>query len=488
MTDPVLDAVIIGAGAGGLIAGHQLKRRGFDNFVILERLDGVGGTWRVNTYPGAGCDVPSHLYSFSFAPKADWSAVYSRQPEILEYLEDTTTKLGLRPHLRLNTEVAQARFDESTSCWHVVTKAGERFVARNLIVSVGQLTDPVVPKLPGLEDFRGKVFHSARWDHGFDLRDKNVAVVGTGASAIQFIPPVAEVVRQLSVFQRSPNWIIKRRDRAYTPFEKKVFARVPLARRAYRALIYWGMEATTPGFHGAPGFQWFIKYTAGKYLRRRVKSEELRAKLTPDYPAGCKRILISDDYYSALTRPNVDLIVDGIARVTADGLVTTAGRTVPADAIIFGTGFESTGFVRPLPIVGRNGLPLAEAWKGGAEAHLGITVAGFPNLYLLYGPNTNLANNSIIFMLEAQANYILRLLTAARSRGWRAVEVRAEVMARFNAALQGELGHTVWTRCRNWYQAGGSGRIVNNWSYGAARYWWRTRRPRLRDFAITRGR
>lgn len=473
---------IVGAGVSGLCMAIALKKAGIDSFTIFEKSDGVGGTWRDNTYPGAGCDVPSHLYSFSFAPKYDWSRIYSPQPEILAYFEDCARRFGLLPHCRFRTELESATFDEQAGLWHLRTTEGEQVAAEVLVSGVGQLNRPYYPNLPGLEGFRGKTFHSARWDHGYDLAGKRVAVIGNGASALQFIPHVAEAAAHLSVFQRSNNYIIPRGDRPYTDREKRWFRRSTAFRLLHRGLIYLLLEKNFFAFRPGTWMAKIMEHAARKHLEAQVPDPALRAKLTPDYPIGCKRILIGDDYYPALQRENVEVVTDAIDHVTGDAIVTSDGREHPVDAIIYGTGFVTTSFLAPMKVTGKGGLALADAWKEGAEAYLGVAVAGFPNFFLLYGPNTNLGHNSIIFMIECQVRYVMGCIEALRRRNLRWLDVKPSAMADFNRELRRELDKSVWaTGCTSWYKTEG-GKITNNWSDFTLRYWWRTRRPKLAAF------
>jgi cation diffusion facilitator CzcD-associated flavoprotein CzcO len=477
-----LRVAILGAGASGIAMAVALKRAGLDRFTIFEKGEGVGGTWRDNTYPGAGCDVPSHMYSFSFAPKADWSRIYSPQSEILAYFEDCAGREGLLPHCRFRTEVESADFDEEAGVWRLRTKDGEQFAAEILVSAVGQLSRPSYPRLPGLEDFRGKTFHSARWDHGYDLAGKRVAVIGNGASAVQFVPHVAAVAGKLSLFQRSNHWITPRGDRAYTAREKDLFRRFPWFRRLHRGLIYALLEKNFFVFRPGSWMARRMERSARAHLADQVKDPVLRSKLTPDYPIGCKRILVGDDYYPALVRDHVEVVTDAIARVTEDAVVTADGREHPVDAIVYGTGFVTTEFLAPLRVRGRGGLRLEDAWKEGAEAYLGVAVAGFPNFFLLYGPNTNLGHNSILYMVETQVRYVMACLRAMQERRLRWLDVKAAAMAAYNRALQAALAGTVWAGgCHSWYK-NDSGRITNNWADSTLRYRWRLRRLRLEDF------
>lgn len=476
-----LDVAIIGAGLAGVGLAIMLKRAGFANFALFEKSDGVGGTWRDNTYPGAACDVPSYLYSFSFARKLDWSRKYATQAEILGYIEDLVRRYALQPHLRLGTELASAQFDAESGCWRLRTVRGEAIAAKALVSGCGQLNRPRYPEIPGRALFGGKAFHSARWDHGYDLRGKRVAVIGNGASAVQFIPRIAPVVEKLHVFQRSANWLVPRGDRAYSPREQWLFRHVPLAERLHRYGIYWQFESRFAGFGQGSRIGRIAAALATRHLDRQIGNPELRQKLLPDYPIGCKRVLIADDYYPTLQRANVELVTAGIERLTRDAIVTADGAERPVDAVIYATGFETTKFLAPMAIAGADGMPIERRWSGGAEAYLGMAVPGYPNFFLLYGPNTNLGHNSIIFMIECQAAYITRCLRRLL-RGGSAFEVKAEAMQRYQARLERAMARTVWAAgCNSWYKTA-AGKVTNNWSGFTVEYWWRTRRPRRADF------
>jgi len=478
---------MIGAGFSGLCLGHHLKASGVADVTILEKADHVGGTWRENTYPGAACDVVSLLYCFSFAQKTDWSRKWSPQPEILAYMERCVDEFGLRPHLRLGTEVASARFDEGEGVWTVTTSAGERIECEYLVSGVGQLHRPYVPDLPGLESFAGVAFHSARWNHDCDLRGKRVAVVGNAASAIQFIPQIAGVAAHVDVYQRSANWMMPRNDREYTEGEKRWFARHPLAVRALRAVTWLAYELQFPVFAGWDVMARRYRRAATEYLEQTIADPALRAQLTPTYPIGAKRILISDDYYQSLARENVSVVADRIAAITHAGVRTTDGTERPADVLVFATGFRTTEFLAPMQIVGRGGRHLDDAWRDGAEAYLGITTSGFPNFFMMYGPNTNLGHNSIIFMIECQAGYIVDCIRQAEARGCRWIDLSPEVQRAYNDRVQRTLAGRVWAGVgQSWYK-NAAGRITNNWSGTTIEYWWRTRRADLDVFRLGPG-
>jgi len=475
---------ILGAGISGLCLGIQLLRAGIRSFTIYEKSERVGGTWFENSYPGACCDVPSHLYSLSFAPKPDWSRKFSPQPEIQAYLEETARRFGLFDHIRFGTEIAGASFDEDAGEWHLRTTAGEAIRANVFVAATGQLNRPHVPDLPGLADFAGTQWHSARWNHAHDYSGEDVAVVGNGASAIQFIPFLQQKARKLTILQRSANYIIARQDRAYTEREKWLLRWVPGLLRADRWRIWALFELNFRTFVQGSWFGKQMRKRALSYLHEVVKDPALRAKLTPDYDIGCKRILISDDYYQAIVQPNVEVVTTPIERITRDGVVTKDGVLHAAKTLVFATGFETTSFLAPMTIEGRGGRKLEDAWRNGAEAHLGIAVSGFPNLFLMYGPNTNLGHNSIIFMIECQANYILRTIEDMIARGAAWMDVRKAVEDRYNAGVQRDLARTAWAAgCSSWYK-NAAGKVTNNWSGIVTDYWWRTRRPELGDFEM----
>jgi cation diffusion facilitator CzcD-associated flavoprotein CzcO len=476
--------VVIGSGFGGLGMAIRLKQAGFTALTILEKAARLGGTWRENTYPGAACDSPSFLYCYSFEPKTDWSRKWAPQPEILAYIEHCARKYDLLRHIRFDTEVVGARFDEAAGVWRVRTSAGDTIEAEVLVSATGQLNRPSQPSLPGLDGFRGRHFHSACWEHDVDVTGRDVAVVGNAASAVQFVPAIAPRVRRLAVFQRSANWMMPKNDRVYGEREKRVYRRLPFLARAYRWWIWLQHEARFPIFRQGKVATLLATAAARRALRTQVPDPELQRVLLPDYPLGGKRILISDDYYTALQRDNVDLITSPIDHVTGDGIRTRDGRHVPADVIIFATGFQSTSFLAPMRIEGRDGRVLEDVWEKGAEAYLGLAIAGFPNFFMLYGPNTNLGHNSIIFMLECQVNYVVRCVRALAARHLTALEVRPEVVRAYNAELQSVLRRSVWARTdHSWYKRA-DGRITNNWSGTTFAYWWRTRRPALDHYRL----
>ncbi|WP_051467910.1 flavin-containing monooxygenase [Actinomadura oligospora] len=482
------DVVIIGSGFGGIGMAIRLRRAGVDDLVVLEKADGLGGTWRDNTYPGAACDVPSHLYSFSFERKTDWSRRFPPQEEILEYLWHCARKYEVLPRIRFGTEVTGAEWDAAECVWRVSTSSGV-VSARVLVSACGQLNRAALPEIEGRDSFAGAAFHSSRWDHGVDLRGKRVAVIGTGASAIQIVPELARVAGRLHVFQRSAPYVIAKPDRPYRGWEKAVLRAVPGAYSASRARIYTQFESRALGFVKYPRLMGLMAWRFRKRLRDEVRDAGLMERLLPDHPMGCKRILLSDDYYPAFGEPHVELVTEAVSRITADGVVTADGRARELDAIVYATGFASTDFLAPMKIVGRDGRELGGAWRdGGASAHLGITVSGFPNLFLLYGPYTNLGHNSIIYMLESQFRYVVGCVEAMRRAGLDWIEVRPDVQDAFDRRMQELMRATVWNAgCRSWYMAE-DGRIANNWPGFTFAYRSATRRPDPREFLRGRAR
>lgn len=482
----LLDAIIIGTGFGGIGMAIALKKAGADNIVILEKSHDVGGVWRDNSYPGAACDVPSHLYSFSFEPNPEWSRVFATQPEIHAYLRHCAQKYNVQPHIRFGAEVEQAVFDEQRSVWQVTLTDGETLHARLLISATGQLSRPSLPHIDGIDTFKGHSFHSATWDHGYSLAGKRVAVIGTGASAIQFVPAIADTVGKLTVFQRSPAYILPRPDRGYTRLEKAMFRRLPWTMKLYRAAIYLQYESRAIAF---TRFKGLMKLAAGipfrRLLSQQVADASLRAKLVPDYPIGCKRILLSSEYLSTMNKPNVSLVTERIRRITADGVETSDGKHHQADVIVYGTGFAATEFLSPMRIVGRSGTNLNDVWQRGAQAYLGITVPGFPNFFMLYGPNTNLGHNSIVYMLESQIAHIVRCYKAMRASDASAIEADAERYRRFNVHVQNRLAQTVWNGCKSWY-VDESGHNSTNWPGFTLTYRWITRFSGLHAYRFTR--
>jgi cation diffusion facilitator CzcD-associated flavoprotein CzcO len=446
-----IDVAVIGAGFGGLGAAIKLKRAGFDDFLVFEQANYVGGTWRANTYPGLACDVPSHLYSFSFALNPGWSDTFSGGQEIWDYLRACVDRFGIGPHLRLGHPVHEMAWDDREQRWRIETAHGV-FSARVVINATGPLSDPSIPDIPGLGSFRGTVFHSARWRHDQDLAGRRVAVIGTGASAVQFIPRIAPEVGSLTVFQRTPPWVMSRRSRPISRLERSVYRTVPGAQRLVRTALYWGREAFAVGFLH-PRLNRRAQALALAHLRRQVPDQALRAKLTPRYVMGCKRVLLSNDYYPALIRDNVDVVVEPISEVLPHGIVTDDGVEHRVDTIIFGTGFHVTDPPVMHHVRGRGGRTLAEAWTPTMRAYLGTMVAGFPNLFLLLGPNTGLGHTSVVLMMESQLHQVIAALRHMGRTGVTAIEPDPGAQERFAASVDAKMASTVWTSggCSSWY-------------------------------------
>lgn len=444
--------VILGTGFAGIGLAIQLKAAGITDFVLLERASAVGGTWRDNHYPGCACDVPSHLYSFSFEPNPRWSRAYSPQQEIREYLERCAAKHGLFEHIRFGQSAVRARWDEASHTWEVLTESGDTFTGNLLVSGIGALSNPAYPNIPGLDRFRGRQFHSANWDHAYPLAGKRVGVVGTGASAIQFVPQIQPVVRELTLFQRTPPWILPKPDRAFSALEQALFAHAPGLRFLYRQSIYWRAEARVLMFSKAPKLMGLAAALGRRHVRRAIRDPRLREAVTPRYLPGCKRILVSNDYYPALAQPNVEVVTDPLREVTETGVTLASGRELPLDALIHGTGFAVQSFLGKLEVYGTGGRELGATWGKNAAAYRGTTVAGYPNLFTLLGPNTGLGHNSVVFMIEAQIRYVMRCLAHMKAAGLASVDVRPEVQAAYNRRLGETLAGTVWASgCESWY-------------------------------------
>jgi cation diffusion facilitator CzcD-associated flavoprotein CzcO len=442
---------IVGSGFAGLGMAIRLREAGIEDFVVLERAHEVGGTWRDNSYPGCACDVPSHLYSFSFAPNPEWTSTFSPQPEILDYLRGCAQRYGVLPHIRFGHELLDASWDEDVQRWRLQTSRGD-LTAQLLVLGTGPLSSPAIPDLPGLERFEGTSFHSATWDHDHDLDGERVAVVGTGASAIQFVPQIQPRVGRLHVFQRTAPWIMPRPDRPLRSWERRLYRALPAAQLLMRASIYWARESFVLGFRH-PRAMRLGQRLALRHLRRQVADPELRRRLTPTYRVGCKRVLISNDYLPALGRENVEVVTDAIREVRPRSIVTADGVEREVDTIVFGTGFHVTDMPAAERVRGRDGRALAEVWAGSPQAHLGAMVAGYPNLFFLVGPNTGLGHNSIVFMIESQCNYVLDALRLMEAGGAAELDVRPEAQAAYNAHIQEQMRGTVWTSggCASWY-------------------------------------
>jgi cation diffusion facilitator CzcD-associated flavoprotein CzcO len=479
-----VEVVVVGSGFSGLDMGVKLKKAGIQDFVILEKAGDVGGIWRDNTYPGCECDVQSHLYSLSYEQNPNWTKSFSTQPEIWTYLRHVADKYGLREHIRFGAKVTAMAWDDDAQQWLVSTESGDQYVSRFVATSVGALQVPSVPRLKGIRQFTGKAWHSAQWDHDHDLTGKRVAVVGTGASAVQFVPKVAEQARSVTLFQRTAPWVLPKSDPRLPSWVRAMFRRVPISLRAYRAFLYWTRELAGIALNGHPALLAVGERASRRYLAAQIADPVLRAKLTPHYRLGCKRLLLTSDYYPALTRDNVDVVTDPIAEVRANGIVDGSGIEHPVDVIVYGTGFTTT--LTKMKIVGRQGRSLWKEWTArGAVTHRGITVAGFPNMFFLLGPNTGLGHNSVVFMIEAQTRFAVRAIELVTKRGAGAIDTRADAQQRFQDTIQRKLVDAVWTRggCTSWYlDDKGVNRSI--WPGGSWRYWLATSRIDEREFEL----
>ncbi len=477
-----VEVAIVGAGLSGLGMAAALKADGYRDFVVLERADDLGGTWRDNTYPGCACDIPSVLYSFTDAQNPAWSRLFAPQPEIWDYMRTVARQHDLAPHLRFGHELVSADWDAQRQRWELET-SGTNFTADVLVSAAGALADPTIPALPGLERFAGRVFHSARWDHDHDLSGRSVAVVGTGASAVQFVPEIQPHVDRLHLFQRTPPWILPRANPPVPGRWQRRFERHPRLLNAVRRAVFSLLESFHTGFRH-PAIMRVAERRARRHIASQVADPVLREKLTPTYRLGCKRVLGSNTWYPALTADNVDVVTAGISNVTADGILDADGVEHRVDTIIFGTGFQATDPPISYRIHGRDGRSLAERWDGSPQAHLGLAVAGFPNLFLLLGPNTGLGHNSVLLMIEAQISYLRQALAHRRDREIATLEPTAEAQARFLAEVDAGSEGSVWTvgGCLSWY-TDSTGRNSTLWPGSVRAYQRRLARFEAQDFA-----
>lgn len=476
---------IIGAGFGGLAMAIRLLQRHIHNFVILEKSDEVGGTWRENQYPGAACDVQSHLYSLSFAPKTDWSKRYAEAPEIFQYIQDVVQQFNLREYCQFNSEVVHTEYHEKDCVWYVALKDGRQLSCQYLVFASGPLHVPQIPHIKGIEKFQGKVFHSSQWDHQYDLNGKVVASIGTGGSAIQYIPEIAPQVKQLYVMQRTAAWVIPRDERKYLSVEKKLFKQADWFRKLHRARLYWSNESRAIPIM-QPSVMKYTQKLAEAFIRFQVKDKQLAQKLTPDYIMGCKRILVSNKYFPTFNRDNVELVTDAIQELTADSIITKDGKMRKIDCLIYGTGFitDPRIYLQPFSCIGEHGVELKQAWKDGAESYYGISHKGFPNLFQLLGPNTVLAHNSVIFMIESQVDYILQMMDLVAQSQSNAIVVKDQVQDQFNHDVQDMLNNTVWqSGCVSWYQQDG-GKNFALWPTYTWKYWLKTKSLHPSDFRL----
>jgi cation diffusion facilitator CzcD-associated flavoprotein CzcO len=470
---------IVGAGFGGVGTAVALLRAGYEDLVILEQSDAVGGVWRENTYPGCACDVPAPLYSLSYAPNPDWSRRYAPQAEILAYLRAVADDAGLQKYLRLNTAVRRATWDDAAGHWVLDTTDGE-VVADVLVPATGQLSRPAEPTTPGVETFAGPAFHTAYWRHDVDLTGRRVAVVGTGASAVQIVPEIVAAAEQVTIFQRTPAWVLPKADRAYGPRWRALRRRLPVIGLAERLFVWWVTVLTGMAITGNRGAGAAFRGLSRAQLRLQVRDPELRRRLTPDYPMGCKRVLFSLDWLPTLQRPDVRLVTEAVTEVLPHAVRSADGEEHPCDVLIWATGFSATGFLTPMAVHGRGGVGLADVWRDGAHAYLGMTVPGFPNMFVIYGPNTNTGNTSVLYFEEAQADYVVQAVRAIEAGG--PLDVRDDVAGAYDAELQRRLRGSVWTSCTSWYRTAG-GRVVTNWPGLAAEYRRRVRRLDRADYA-----
>jgi cyclohexanone monooxygenase len=479
-----LSVGIIGAGPGGLALGIFLRQAGFRDFTIFDREDGVGGTWRINTYPGLACDVKSHLYSYSFDLNANWSRLWSGQREILAYFEGCAQRYELGPNLKLHTEIVSARWDPDTTTWQLTTTTGERHAFDIVVSAVGLFTQPILPDLDEEEHFTGTLMHTARWDHSVDLRDARVAVLGTGSTASQLIPEIAKEAKKVYSVQRSPTWILPKPDRPYTDREKWLFAHIPFAKKIYRTRLWLRSESNISVIENGSDKTQEFKGIALRALESTVADEELRRRLTPDHPFGCKRLVFATDYLQTLTQPHVEVVSSPARSLRSRSLVTADGTELNVDVVLCATGYSAADYLGQIDVVGEHGISLREKWRDGAYAYLGMTVPDFPNFFMLYGPNTNVGSNSVIFMLEAQARYIVRALKHMRRKGKAYVAVRPEAVADFVAKIDEWMEGTVWlTRCSNYFRAP-NGRVVTQWPRSARAFWGMTRRFMPADYTF----
>lgn len=467
--------VIIGSGFGGLAMALELARSGHHDFLVLEKASEIGGVWRENTYPGAACDVPSPYYSFSYEPNPEWTQRYSTHASIKEYMNRVVDRYGLRSRIRFGTEVTSASFDATTGRWQIETSTGETLEADVFVPATGQLSRAALPDIVGRDSFEGEAFHSARWNHDCDLTGKRVAVIGTGASAVQFVPLIQPKVRKLTLFQRTAPYVVPKWDRTYGPIFRALFL-------GAERLIWWSAaEFLAFGITGNKAIAKAVTMMAQRHLQEQVADPLLRAKLTPDYPMGCKRLLFASNYYPALAEPNVHVETGRIAEITPTGVRTADGVTHEADVVVYGTGFATQDFLAPITIRGLAGQDLRKTWADGARAHLGMSVPHFPNMFIMYGPNTNLGSGSIIYMLECQARYIRQVVDHLASKRRSYVSVRSDVEARYDAEIQQRLAASAWVSCASWYR-NSSGRVANNWPGLVSEYKKRTKSVDLSDY------
>jgi cation diffusion facilitator CzcD-associated flavoprotein CzcO len=477
---------IVGAGFSGLALAMRLLEEGIDDFVVLERDEDVGGTWRDNTYPGCACDVPSHLYSWSFELNPDWSRTYSRQPEIREYIRRCTEKRGVMPYIHFGHDLRDARWINAEGRWQIETSRG-RLTSQILVAAMGPMSAPSWPDIPGLDSFEGTIFHSGRWNHDHDVTGERVAAIGTGASAIQFVPKIQPDAARVKVFQRTAPWVLPRTDRTTTRFERRLYRRFPALQKIARSLIYWRQELLVPGLVIEPRILKVLEWAARAHLRKSVSDPALRERLTPNFRLGCKRILVSSDWYPALGQDNVDVVTEGIREVRPHAIVTEDGTEYDVDTIILGTGFSVTDMMGAERVHGRDGRSLSELWQGSPQAYLGTTIAGYPNLFFLVGPNLGPGHTSVVFYAESQVAYVLDALRRLDEAGVSAFDVRRDVQEAYNGALQERMRGSVWTDggCNSWY-IDKMGKNTTLWPGFSWELRLRTRRFKVADYRLER--
>lgn len=477
-----MKVAIIGSGFGGLGMAYSLRKSGVDSIAILEKADDLGGTWRENTYPGCGCDVPSHFYSYSFEPHYPWTWRYARQDQILEYQHHVARKYDLEKHIRYRSEVQSAVYDNARSIWTLTLKDGSTLEAESVISAVGQLHQAAYPNIPGRESFKGKTFHSSHWDHSYALEGKTVAVIGTGASAVQFLPEIAPKVKTLKLFQRSPGWTFPKVEKQFSKFERWLLDTFPVVHDLDRLRIFLICELLAAAYNGNRLLAWLVTSVSKLQARWQLSDPALRKKLRPDFSIGCKRILLTNAWLPTLARPNVEVVDDAIAEITPTGVRTADGQLREVDAIIYGTGFKATQFLTPMTVKGRDGVDLHEQWGKGASAYLGMAIPGFPNFFVLYGPNTNVGSGSIIFMLEQQQNYIAKLMKQRSLNKWRSIEVTASAHSKYHREMQERSeGTTYADNCQSWYKTA-DGVNTNNWVGSMIEFRRRCAEPIASDF------
>ncbi len=486
MIKKVYTTLIIGTGFSGLAMAIKLKDEGITDFHMLEKAKDIGGTWRENTYPGAECDIPSALYSYSFEPYPEWEYKWSMQPQILEYINHVANKYEIKPHISFNKELSRAIWKEQEKLWEIGTTDGSTYYTKTLVTAVGQLHHPSIPDFKGKEVFEGSSFHSAQWDHSLSLKNKKVGVIGNAASAVQFIPEIAKIAGEVKIFQRSANWMLPKLDRAYKEWEKSLVRKMPLLLKLYRQNIWLKGGALFPMMkQGNNWLRSIIQFRCKRFIKDHIKDPETVDKLIPTYPLGAKRVLFSDTYYPALAQPHVHVIDESIDHINARGVQTKLGAQHDVDILIYATGFKTNPFLFNLDIQGKNGISLKKHWKNGPTNYLGITIDQFPNLFMMYGPNTNLGHNSIIIMSEAQAAYISQCVKQVYDQTCTAIEVKKDILTAYHTETQSRLNKMIWnTIDKSWYKSE-NGNIPNNWPGRTMEYCRRTKQVQWDDFILS---